>query len=76
VPLHPTTMEALRTHAHHRDAAHPRPRSPSFVLTICGTRPHVQRFRRAATTLRWSGLPLSRWPAGTGSTVPPRQPWP
>ena len=64
VPLHPTTMEALRTYGQHRDAAHPRPRSPSFFLTIHGTRPHVQnvwqtfdRVRRLAGLARGPRAP-------------------
>lgn len=42
VPLHATTVEALRVYAEHRDAVHPHPRSPSFFLTVTGTRPLVQ----------------------------------
>ena len=58
VPLHPTTMEALRIYAHHRDAAHPLPRSPSFFLTIHGTRPHVQNVWQTFDRLRrLAGLP-------------------
>ena len=52
VPLHPTTMAALRTYAQHLDAAHPRPRSPSFFLTIHGTRPHVQNVWQTFDRLR------------------------
>ena len=52
VPLHPTTMEALRIYGQHRDAAHPRPRSPSFFLTIHGTRPHVQNVWQTFDRLR------------------------
>jgi len=42
VPLHATTVDALRVYAEHRDAVHPHPRSPSFFLTVNGTRPCVQ----------------------------------
>lgn len=42
VPLHATTVEALRVYAQHRDAVHQHPRSPSFFLTVHGTRPLVQ----------------------------------
>jgi integrase/recombinase XerD len=52
VPLHATTLEALRVYAEHRDAAHPRPRSPSFFLTVSGTRPFVQNVWQTFARLR------------------------
>jgi integrase len=38
VPLHDTTIEALRTYARLRDQIGPRPKSPSFFLSSVGTR--------------------------------------
>jgi integrase/recombinase XerD len=65
VPLHPTTVEALRHYAHHRDALHPHPRSPSFFLTLAGTRPFVQNvWQTFARLRRLAGL--------TGGPRPPR----
>jgi integrase/recombinase XerD len=52
VPLHATTVEALRLYAQHRDAVHPRPRSPSFFLTVRGTRPLVQNVWQTFARLR------------------------
>lgn len=52
VPLQVTTLEALRRYAAHRDAAHPRPRSPSFFLTVSGTRPFVQNVWQTFARLR------------------------
>ena len=52
VPLHATTLEALRRYAEHRDAAHPHPRSPSFFLTVSGTRPFVQNVWQTFARLR------------------------
>ena len=52
VPLHATTLEALREYAAHRDTAHPRPRSPSFFLTVSGTRPLIQNVWQTFARLR------------------------
>jgi integrase/recombinase XerD len=38
VPLHDTTVEALRAYARLRDRIGPRPKSPSFFLSTVGTR--------------------------------------
>lgn len=38
VVLHPTTVEALRTYARWRQQLRPRPRTPSFFVSIAGTR--------------------------------------
>jgi integrase len=38
VVLHQSVMRALRRYARQRDRAHPRPRSPSFFVSLAGTR--------------------------------------
>jgi len=38
VVLHPTTVEALRTYVRHRQQLRPRPRTPSFFVSMAGTR--------------------------------------
>jgi integrase/recombinase XerD len=38
VPLHPSTVEALRAYALRRDERRPRPKSPSFFTSSIGTR--------------------------------------
>jgi integrase len=38
VVLHDTAMRALRHYSKQRDCAHPRPRSPSFFVSLVGTR--------------------------------------
>lgn len=38
LPLHFTTMEALRTYSDNRDEAFPRLRTPSFFVSLAGTR--------------------------------------
>lgn len=38
VPLHPSTVKALRRYARSRDRALPVPRGPSFLLSLAGTR--------------------------------------
>jgi integrase len=38
VVLHPTTVEALRAHAQRRQRLRPRPRTPSFFVSLTGTR--------------------------------------
>lgn len=40
VPLHPTTVQALRDYTRLRDQRFPVARSPSFLVTSIGTRPH------------------------------------
>jgi integrase len=40
LPLHRTTVEALRTYARERDRTLSHPRSPSFLLSLQGTRLH------------------------------------
>jgi integrase/recombinase XerD len=39
VPLHPTTVVALREYSQERDRRWPTPRSPSFFVSTCGKRP-------------------------------------
>jgi integrase/recombinase XerD len=57
VPLHPTTIEALQVYAQHRDAVHRHPRSPSFFLTLTGTRPVVRNvWQTFARVRRCAGL--------------------
>jgi len=36
--LHPTTVEAMRAYARHRQQLRPRPRTPSFFVSLTGTR--------------------------------------
>lgn len=66
VALHPSTLEALDRYAHCRDQLQPRPATPSFFVSIRGTRiiyPVVQQvFRRLCTD---AGV-------GAGSTITPR----
>jgi integrase len=38
VVLHPTTVEALRAYAQRRQQLRPRPRTPSFFVSMAGTR--------------------------------------
>jgi integrase len=38
VPVHPTTLDVLRTYANARDVAYPRSRSPAFFLSVRGSR--------------------------------------
>jgi len=38
LPLHPTTVDALHVYARERDRIHPHPPSPSFLLSLHGTR--------------------------------------
>jgi integrase len=38
VPLHPSTVEALQTYARLRDRLRPRPATPSFFVSMAGTR--------------------------------------
>jgi integrase/recombinase XerD len=57
VPLHPTTMAALRAYARHRDHLCPSPNAPSFFVTVAGNRlfyPTVQG--RFSTLVRRTGL--------------------
>jgi integrase len=42
VPLHPSSLHALRTYAAERDRVLPSPRSPSFFLSLAGTRLHYK----------------------------------
>jgi integrase len=55
VPLHQTTLDALRRYGRARDDRFPQPRSPSFFVTRSGRRPsygtvnwHFERFVRQA----------------------------
>jgi integrase len=55
VPLHQTTLDALRRYSRARDDRFPQPRSPSFFVTRSGRRPsygtvnwHFERFVRQA----------------------------
>jgi integrase len=38
VPLHPSTVDALAAYARRRDALCPKPRDPSFFVSVAGTR--------------------------------------
>lgn len=42
LPLHPSTVEALRSYARQRDRALPHLRSSSFLLSLAGTRLHYK----------------------------------
>lgn len=42
LPLHPSTVEALRRYARKRDRLLPHPRCPSFLLSLAGTRLHYK----------------------------------
>lgn len=42
LPLHPSTVQAMRSYARQRDRALPHPRSPSFLLSLAGTRLHYK----------------------------------
>lgn len=61
VVLHPSTIQALRRYARTRDRALPHPRSPSFLLSLAGTRliyANVQCCFRCL--VRMAGLPNQR----------------
>lgn len=51
VPLHPSTVDALATYARRRAVLCPRPRDPSFFVSVAGT-----RVRYDNTHLTWLGL--------------------
>jgi integrase len=42
LPLEPSTVQALRNYARQRDRLLPHPRSPSFLLSLAGTRLHYK----------------------------------
>lgn len=55
--LHPTTTQALRGYASARDRALPHPRSPSFLLSLAGTRLHYKNVHSSFLRLvRHAGL--------------------
>jgi integrase/recombinase XerD len=57
VPLHPSTLDALRAHARVRDELCPRPNSPSFFVSKAGTRLiHVNVDRTFQGMVRRAGL--------------------
>lgn len=58
VPLHPSTVEALRAYAARRDKLCPHPKVASFFVSRAGTRPLVGNLRTAFNELlRQAGLP-------------------
>lgn len=57
VPLHPSTVDALATYARRRDQLCPKPRDPSFFVSVAGTRVRYCGFHRGWLTLvRHAGL--------------------
>jgi integrase len=62
VPLHASTVAALRAYAADRDRQHPAPRTPAFLLSTRGTRLDASNLPHTFTHLvRTAGL---RTPAG------------
>jgi integrase len=58
VPLHPTTVDALRAYARERRRIHRRPKSPSLFLSSTGTRLWTQNvWQKFAMLRRRAGLP-------------------
>lgn len=53
VPLHPSTLRALRSYARLRDRIYPKPSTPSFFLDEYGNRPSIW-------SVRWTFVKLSR----------------
>jgi integrase/recombinase XerD len=51
VPLHPSTVTALRDYIDIRDRRFPVPRSPSFLVTSIGSRPHRVTLQRGFADL-------------------------
>jgi integrase len=66
VPLHPTTVEALKTYASLREELCPQPASPSFLVSVAGTRLDYRSVWREFDRLRrrcsLGGRPGSRPP--------------
>lgn len=63
VPLHPSTLAALRRYARQRDRLRPHRGSPSFFLSTVGTRVILQNFQRVFwRLLRGAGLDRGRGP--------------
>jgi integrase/recombinase XerD len=57
LPLHPTTVEALRTYARQRDRTLSHPSSPSFLLSLQGTRLHYKNVHHGfLRLLRLAGM--------------------
>jgi len=57
IPVHPTTLDALRRYERIRDAHCPHPRSPGFFLSTTGTRLIAGTLRRVfARLVRQAGL--------------------
>ena len=62
VPLHDSTLEALRIYGRRRDQLHPRPKTPSFFLSSHGTRliySNVQHTFRALVRIAGLELPAT-----------------
>jgi integrase len=58
VPLHTTTVEALKAYSKRRDHLHRKAKSPSFFVSHAGTRLWAQNvWERFARLRRWAGLP-------------------
>jgi integrase/recombinase XerD len=51
VPVHPSTVTALRDYVRVRDRRFPVPRSPSFLVTSIGSRPHRVTLQRGFADL-------------------------
>lgn len=61
LPLHPTTVEALRTYARERDRTLSHPRSPSFFLSLHGTRLFYKNVHHGfLRLLRVAGMEIRR----------------
>jgi len=65
LPLHPSTVAALRDYETRRDHLCPLPRDPAFLLTGAGARPDLRTLQRTFTRLaRRHGI--ARPPRGPG----------
>lgn len=65
VPLHPTTVDALRDYAAVRDKLCPNPAAPAFLLSVAGTRPVYNTVQQVfAGLLRAAGITAP--PGGCG----------
>jgi len=66
VPLHPTTVEALKSYIARRDKKYPLPKTTAFFVSQWGTSLKYRRvfktFRRIARGLGWSGEAAQRRP--------------
>jgi hypothetical protein len=76
VPLHPTTLDALKVYSARRDELIPHPRAPSFFVSTTGTRLRAGNLRQAfVEALERSGVPPRVAHRGWGAFVI-RWPWP